>query len=54
MSRDAGSTATPGATEADDLMRVCPHGHANPAGWTICGECGARLAATSRSMKRRA
>src|SRR5512139_235600 len=24
-------------------MVTCPHGHPNPPGWTLCGECGAPI-----------
>lgn len=29
--------------EAEGAMVVCRNGHANPADWDTCGECGARL-----------
>jgi hypothetical protein len=24
-------------------MMICPNGHPNPSGWSLCGECGAPL-----------
>lgn len=30
--------------KGDSRFRSCPNGHDNPAGWQLCGECGARLA----------
>lgn len=43
MMRGVRTAVPPGGDDENSAMVTCPQGHANPADWTSCGECGRPL-----------